>query len=313
MALKHSLVPWLGLGCAPLGNLFTAITDEDAAATVAAAWQQGIRFFDTAPQYGHGLSETRLGAALADYPRDEYTLVSKVGRVLVAPSPGAARPPSSFVDIPAVDPVFDFSRDAILRSLDDSLTRLETDRLDIVHLHDPDDHEAEALATAFPTLIELREQGVIGQVGCGMNQVAMLTRFVEQVDLDCILLAGRFTLLDRSGAQLLRTCDSYGIDVIAGGVFNSGLLANPVVGATFDYTAAPTTLVARAQALQAVCEEFLVPLPAAALQFVSRHSAVARTLVGARSAAEIEADVAYADLDIPAELWAELESVAARW
>ena len=312
MALSRPL-KWLGLGCAPLGNLFTAVSDEQAAATVAAAWQQGIRFFDTAPQYGHGLSETRLGAALADYPRDEYTLVSKVGRVLVAPQPGVARPPSGFVDIPTVDPVFDFSRDGILRSLDDSLTRLDTDRLDIVHVHDPDDHEAEALATAFPALIELREQGVIGQVGCGMNQVAMLARFVEQVDLDCILLAGRYTLLDRSGAELLAMCESLGIDVIAGGVFNSGLLANPVVGATFDYAAAPATLVARAQALQAVCEEFLVPLPAAALQFVSRHPAVARTLVGARSAAEIEADVVYADLDIPAELWGELEAVAARW
>lgn len=313
MALTPGLVPWLGLGCAPLGNLFTAVSDEAAEATVAAAWQQGIRFFDTAPQYGHGLSETRLGAALASYPRDEYTLVSKVGRVLVAPEPGAARPSSAFVDIPAVDPVFDFSRDGILRSLDDSLTRLDTDRLDIVHLHDPDDHEAEALATAFPTLIELREQGVIGRVGCGMNQVAMLARFVEQVDLDCILLAGRYTLLDRSGAELLATCESLSVDVIAGGVFNSGLLANPTVGATFDYAAAPAALVARAQALQAVCEEFLVPLPAAALQFVSRHPAVARTLVGARSAAEVEADVAYADLDIPLELWAELEAVVARW
>ena len=131
--------------------------------------------------------------------------------------------------------------------------------------------------------------------------------------MDCILLAGRYTLLDRSGAELLATCESLGIDVIAGGVFNSGLLANPVAGATFDYAAAPPELVARAQTLRSVCEEFLVPLPAAALQFVSRHPAVSRTLVGARSADEIEADVAYADLDIPDELWAELESVTARW
>lgn len=309
MAVNHSLVPWLGLGCAPLGNLFTAVTDDEAAATVAAAWDAGIRYFDTAPQYGHGLSETRLGAALADHPRDEYTLVSKVGRVLVAPAPGATRPPSGFVDIPEVDPVFDFSRDGILRSLDDSLTRLDTDRLDIVHVHDPDDHEADALATAFPTLIELREQGVIGKVGCGMNQVAMLARFVEQVDLDSILLAGRYTLLDRSGAQLLATCESYGIDVIAGGVFNSGLLADPVVGATFDYAAAPAELVERARVLQVTCAEFGVPLPAAALQFVARHSAVARTLIGARSAAEIEADIAYAEVEIPTELWAALETV----
>ncbi len=309
MALTHTL-PWLGLGTAPLGNLFAAVSDAEAAATVNTAWQHGIRYFDTAPQYGHGLAETRLGAALAAYPRDEYTLVSKVGRVLEPVVAGAARPVSSFVDLPAADLMFDYSRDGVLRSLEESLERLGADRLDIVHVHDPDAHEAEALATAFPTLIELREQGVIGQVGCGMNQVAMLARFVEQVDLDCILMAGRYTLLDRSGEALLEECQALGIDVIAGGVFNSGLLAKPVVGATFDYAAASPELVARAQALQSVCEEFFVPLPAAALQFVSRHSAVVRTLVGARSAVEIAADVAYADMDIPAELWPQLEAVA---
>ena len=301
----------LGLGCAPLGNLFAAISDDDAAATVHAAWQQGIRFFDTAPQYGHGLSEVRLGRALASFPRAELTLASKVGRVLVAPSPGVVRPPSSFVDIPQVDPVFDFSRDGVLRSLDESLVRLGVDRLDIVHVHDPDAHEAEALSTAFPALVELREQGVIGKVGCGMNQVAMLARFVERVDLDCILLAGRFTLLDRSGAALLAQCAARGVEVIAGGVFNSGLLATPVAGATFDYAAAPAELVARAQRLQAVCDGFGVPLPAAALQFVSRHPSVTHTLVGARSAAEIEADVAYADLAIDPALWPALEAAMA--
>lgn len=306
-----SVAARLGLGCAPLGNLFTAVTEADAEATVHAAWAQGIRFFDTAPQYGHGLSEVRVGRALAAFPRDEYSLVSKVGRVLVPPVPDAVRPSSSFVDIPAVDPVFDFGRDGILRSLDDSLRRLGVDRLDIVHVHDPDDHEAAALAAAFPTLIELREQGVISMVGCGMNQVAMLARFVEQVDLDCILLAGRYSLLDRSGSALLQRCAERGVEVIVGGVFNSGLLANPMVGATFDYTAAPPALVALAQALQAVCERFGVPLPAAALQFVLRHPAVTTALVGARSAAEIEADVAYASLPIDPELWSALDDVLA--
>lgn len=306
--MTDSLVSRLGLGTAPLGNLFSAVSDEDAAATVAAAWAAGIRYFDTAPQYGHGLAETRLGAALASYPREDYTLVSKVGRVLVAPAPGAARPTSAFVDIPEVDPVFDFSRDGILRSLDDSLQRLGVDRLDVVHVHDPDDHESDVLATAFPTLIELREQGVIGKVGCGMNQVAMLARFVERVDLDCLLLAGRYTLLDRSGAELLATCAARSVEVVAGGVFNSGLLAQPEVGATFDYAAAPPELVERAQALQAVCAHFDVPLPAAALQFVARHPAVTNVLVGARSAAEIEADVRYAQVEIPDELWAALDA-----
>lgn len=304
------LVSRLGLGCAPLGNLFSAISDEAAEATVHAAWQQGIRFFDTAPQYGHGLSEVRLGRALAGFPRDEYVLASKVGRVLVAPPPGVAPQPSSFVDIPELDPVFDYSRDGVLRSLSDTLTRLGVDRLDIVHVHDPDAHEAEALATAFPTLIELREQGVIGKVGCGMNQAEMLSRFVERVDLDCILLAGRYTLLDRSGVALLDQCAARGVEVIAGGVFNSGLLAAPKAGATFDYAAAAPALVERAQRLQAVCAEFGVPLPAAALQFVAAHPAIGRVLVGARSAAEIEDDIEFARMPVPSALWPALESAA---
>lgn len=298
----------LGLGTAPLGNLFTAVSDADADATVHSAWVSGIRTFDTAPQYGHGLAEVRLGRALAQYPRDQFVLSSKVGRVLVAPPAGASRPTTAFVEIPAVDPVFDYSRDGVLRSLDDTLTRLGVDRLDVVHVHDPDHHEAEALATAFPTLIELREQGVIGAVGCGMNQVEMLARFVEQVDLDCILLAGRYSLLDRTGAALLDECARRGVQVIAGGVFNSGLLAAPVEGATFDYAAAAPELVAAAQRLQSVCAEFGVPLPAAAVQFVLRHAAVTCALVGARSAEEIEADVAFAEVVIDPALWPALDA-----
>lgn len=296
----------LGLGAAPLGNLFTAITDDEATATVAAAWDGGVRFFDTAPQYGHGLSETRLGRALASYPRDEFVLASKVGRLLRRVEP---RPASAFRDIPDVDPVFDFSRDGVLRSIEESLTRLGADRLDIVHVHDPDEHEAEALATAFPALIDLREQGVIGKVGCGMNQAEMLSRFVDRVDLDCLLLAGRYSLLDRKGAALLEQCAARGVEVIIGGVFNSGLLAQPEVGATFDYVAAPAELVAQARAMQSVCGEFGVALPAAAVQFALRHPAVGVVLVGARSAEEIESDVAYADTSLPDELWPALEAV----
>ncbi len=295
----------LGLGTAPLGNLFTAITDDEATATVAAAWNGGVRFFDTAPQYGHGLSETRLGVALASYPRDQFVLASKVGRLLRRVEP---RPASAFIDIPDVDPVFDFSRDGVLRSIEESLTRLGADRLDIVHVHDPDEHEAEALATAFPALIELREQGVIGKVGCGMNQAEMLSRFVERVDLDCLLLAGRYSLLDRKGAALLEQCAARGVEVIIGGVFNSGLLARPEVGATFDYAAAPAALVEQAREMQSVCGEFGVALPAAAVQFALRHPAVGVVLVGARSAEEIEADVAYADTSLPDELWPALEA-----
>lgn len=297
----------LGLGTAPLGNLFTAIPDDDALATVRAAWEHGVRFFDTAPQYGHGLAETRLGEVLAELPRDEFVLASKVGRLLRHTD--GARPSTIFRDVPEVDPVFDFSRDGVLRSLEESLQRLRTDRLDVVHVHDPDDHEAEALASAFPTLIELRDQGVIRQVGCGMNQAAMLGRFVERVDLDCVLVAGRYSLLDRSGAALLDRCRARGVDVILGGVFNSGLLARPEVDATFDYATASPSLVAQARSMQTVCESFGVTLPEAAVQFALRHPAVSTVLVGARSVQEVVDDVSYAASSVPDDLWPALDAV----
>jgi D-threo-aldose 1-dehydrogenase len=243
---------------------------------------------------------------LADRPRHEYVVASKVGRLL---RPVRPRPATIFRDIPDVDPVFDFSRDGVLRSIEESLMRLGLDRLDVVHVHDPDDHEADALATAFPTLIELREQGVIGRVGCGMNQAEMLSRFVVQVDLDCVLLAGRYSLLDRRGAGLLDQCAAHGVEVIIGGVFNSGLLARPEVGATFDYAAAPAALVEQARAMQVVCAEHGVALPAAAMQFAMRHPAVRTVLVGARSAEEIVADVSYDAAVLPDELWQALDSV----
>lgn len=293
----------LGLGCAPIGNLFRPVTDADAAATVDAAWDAGIRLFDTAPLYGHGLSEQRLGRALAGRPRDDYVLSTKVGRLL--------RPvrmsPTLFVDVPPLEPVFDFSHDGVLRSIEESLQRLGLDRLDVVHVHDPDDREDEAMAGAFPALLELRDQGVIRAVGCGMNQWEALDRFVQHVDLDCVLLAGRYTLLDRRGADvLLPRCLDRGVGVIAGGVFNSGLLADPVPGATFDYEAAPGDLVARARELQHSCADHRVPLAAAAVQLPLRHPAVTCVVVGARSAAEITADAAHAHRPIPDELWTAL-------
>lgn len=298
----------LGLGCAPLGNLFTSIADETAIATVDAAWDAGIRLFDTAPLYGHGLSETRLGRALRHRPRDEYTLSTKVGRLLRAP----AGPPedSIFVDVPQLDPVFAYGLDDTLRSIDESLERLGVDRLDIVHVHDPDDHEAAALDGAFPALIRLRDEGVIGAVGCGMNQWQMLSRFVDWVDLDCVLLAGRYTLLDRSGADtLLPQCVERGVDVFLGGVFNSGLLADPDGNATYDYAAATPPLVERARAMRAVCERQGVTITSAALQFALAHPATTAVLVGARSPEEIRADVDDAGVAIPETLWAELDTM----
>jgi D-threo-aldose 1-dehydrogenase len=297
------------LGCAPLGNLFSAVSEEDAAATIDAAWDAGVRLFDTAPLYGNGLSERRLGATLATRPRDEYVLSTKVGRLLREPLAGAALD-TIFADAPQLDPVFAYSRDAVLRSIDESLVRLGLDRIDIVHVHDPDDHEDEALAGAFPTLIELRDQGVIGAVGCGMNQWQMLDRFVDRVDLDCVLLAGRYSLLDRSGAEvLLPHCAERGVGVVLGGVFNSGLLADPHHNTTYDYASAPDALVARAQAMARACSENGVSLTAAALQFALRHPAVSAVVVGARSADEISADVAAAAAPIPDDLWDTLAAL----
>ena len=293
----------LGLGCAPLGNLYAPIGDGEARATVDAAWNAGLRWFDTAPLYGHGLSEQRLGAALRDRPRAELVVATKVGWTLV---PGED-PQTIFVAAPALRPVHDYSTDAVRRSIDASLARTGLGRIDVLHVHDPDDHEAEALAGAFPVLHRLRDAGAIGAVGAGMNQSAMLARFVERDLVDCVLLAGRYSLLDQSGlADLLPLAAARRVAVIAGGVFNSGLLADPRPGAPFDYAPAPPDVVARAQRLRAVCARFDVPLRAAALQFPAFHPAVATVLSGARSAAEIEENVHLFALDLPSALWRAL-------
>jgi len=298
----------LGLGCAPLGNLYSAISDDVANETVDAAWQTGIRFFDTAPLYGQGLSETRLGRALRGRARDEYVVATKVGRLLREVPEGPA--PSIFVDAPALEPVRGYSRDDTLRSIEESLDRLGLDRIDVVHVHDPDDHEDEAVNGAFPALIDLRDQGVIRAVGCGMNQWQMLDRLVERVDLDCVLLGGRYTLLDRSGAdRLLPRCIERGVGVIIGGVFNSGLLVDPDHDPTYDYKAAPLELVRRARAMRDVCERHGVGLPAAALQFAMRHEAVTSVVVGARSGNEVRADVADTQVVVPDDLWDELDEL----
>jgi len=294
----------LGLGTAPFGNMFAELTEADADATVAAAWDAGVRLFDTAPFYGHGLAEERLGRALRARPRDGYVLSSKVGRVL---EPGDADP--GIFRVPrGVSPRFDYSRDGVLRSIDASLARLGVDRLDIVLVHDPDDHEQEALAGAFPTLVGLRDEGVVRAVGAGMNQHEMLGRFVAQVDVDCVLLAGRYTLLDRSGAAFLDECAARGVGVLIGGVFNSGVLAGDASRATFDYEPAAAAVVERTARLRAVCDRHDVALPAAALDFALRHPAVSAVVVGARSGAEMAADAAWAQATVPDALRTDLDA-----
>ena len=277
----------LGLGCAPLGGLYSDVSDAEARATVDRAWELGVRFFDTAPLYGSGLSEERVGAALRERPRHELFLSTKVGRL-----------------IRAGEPVFDFSLDGTLRSLEESLERLGLDRVDLALIHDPDDHYDEAVAGAYPALARLRDEGVVRAIGVGMNQWQLPARFVRETDIDCVLLAGRYTLLDRSGErELLPLCLDCDVEVIAAGVFNSGILAG---GAHYDYAPAAPELVDRARRLAETCARHGVPLAAAAVQFPARHPAVRRVLVGCRSAAEVEEDLRLAELDIPPELWDEL-------
>jgi D-threo-aldose 1-dehydrogenase len=301
----------LSFGGAAIGNLFTEVTDDEARAAIDAAWDGGIRTFDTAPHYGLGLSERRLGDALRHRPRAEYVISTKVGRLLepagVAGTPG--RDTEGFAVPARYVRRFDFSADGVRRSLEGSLRRLGLDRVDIALIHDPDDHGEQALREAYPALEKLRSEGTVKAIGVGMNEVALLTRFVTSTDIDVVLVAGRYTLLDRSAADaLLPAAVLRGVSVIAGGAFNSGLLAAPRPGATYDYNAASGELVARAIRLEQICARFGVPLRAAAARFPLTHPAVASVLIGARSAAEVTDAIRLRALDIPAALWDAIEN-----
>jgi D-threo-aldose 1-dehydrogenase len=288
-----SRLPRLGFGTAPLGNLFTAVTDEAAQDALQFAYANGMRFFDTAPQYGLGLAEQRLGVALRGFDRSEVVLSSKVGRTLDADGPEKN---DSFVELPHSNRYrWDFSRDGVMRSIEASCERLGVDHLDVVYVHDPDSHEQEATDGAFPALIELRDEGVITAVGCGMNQFEMLARFVERIDVDVILLAGRWTLLDRTGEPLLDLCAEQNVQVVCGGVFNSGLLANPSPTATFDYGVAKPELVEQAQMLAAEATRKGSTLISEAIKFPFSHPAVSSVLLGMRSAAEVTTNLAAAE------------------
>jgi D-threo-aldose 1-dehydrogenase len=293
----------LGLGCAPLGGLYEPVSEAQARATVDAAWELGARYFDTAPHYGAGVSERRVGAALRERPREEFVVSTKVGKMLVPGAPGARE----FAGEPPLGRVFDFSRDAVLRSLEGSLERLGLDRVDVVLVHDPDDHMDQAIGEALPALAALRDEGAIRAIGAGMNGAAPLARIVREADVDCVLVAGRYTLLDQSAAgELLPLCGERGVAVVPGGVFNGGVLTDPRPGAYYDYEPAPPEVLGRARRIAAVCARHGVPLPAAAMAFPRRHPAVACVLVGARSAAEVRADVADWERAVPDELWDEL-------
>lgn len=304
----------LGFGGAPVGNLYTAVTDEHAGATADAAWDTGIRYFDTAPHYGLGLSESRLGAALAARPRATFTLSTKVGRLL-EPSPARGRPAgrdTEGFDVPAAfRRVRDYSRDGVLRSLEASLRRLGLDRIDIALVHDPDDHWEEASGQAVPALCELRDQGVVGAVGVGMNQSAMLTRFVTETDVDIVMCAGRYSLLEQPAlADLLPAALRRRVGVVAAGVFNSGLLARAEVPgeATYDYQPAPPETLRRARDLAAVCRDHGTSLPAAALHFALAHPAVVSAALGMADPRHVLDNTALLDRPPPPALWEDLRA-----
>ncbi|MFG1881548.1 aldo/keto reductase [Micromonospora sp. NPDC049102] len=300
----------LGFGAAQGGNLYRATSDDEFAAAVDTAWDAGIRYFDTAPHYGLGRSERRLGAALRSRPRAEYVVSTKVGRLLV-PSPESAgeRDPEGF-DVPADHRrVWDFSRDGVLRSLEASLERTGLDRVDVVYLHDPDDHWEQAATEAVPALVELRDQGVVGAIGAGMNQSAMLARFVQETDIDVVMCAGRYTLLEQGAADdLLPAAQAAGVGVVIAGVYNSGLLARdqPPADATYNYQQAPPEVIERARRIATVCQEYGVTLPQAALAFVRRHPVVVSTVVGLRDEAQVTETLRRFDADVPEQLWVAL-------
>jgi D-threo-aldose 1-dehydrogenase len=299
----------LGLGTASIGNLYQEFDDQTASGAIDAALAAGFTYFDTAPHYGLGLAERRLGAALG--PSTDAVVSTKVGRLL---EPNDAADPGDDFGAGFAVPArwtrrWNFSRDGVLRSLDESRRRLGRDRIDVVYIHDPDDHMDEALDAALPTLVELRETGVVGAIGAGMNTSSLLTRFVETGVVDVVLLAGRYTLLEQGAADdLLPAAAAHGTSIVIGGVFNSGILtSDEVPSAThYNYKTAPEHLVQRARRLAAICRDHGVTLPAAAIQFPLADPAVGCVLVGACSAQQVEQSVAWMTSPIPADLWSEL-------
>ncbi|MFZ7089212.1 aldo/keto reductase [Curtobacterium sp. RRHDQ10] len=297
-------------GGAGIGNLARAISDEDARATVDAAWDAGVRGFDTAPHYGLGLSERRLGAALRSRPRDSYLLSTKVGRRLV-PGPGDGVDDDGFAVPNDLVRSWDASAEGVRRSLSESLDRLGLDRVDIAYLHDPDVYGLEpALATALPALAGLRDEGALRAVGVGSNSVAALSAAVDTGLVDVIMLAGRYTLLEQPAAALVARCAELGVQVVAVGVFNSGLLGVelPDASLTYDYAPVPAPLLERVLAIRSVCLEHGVTLPEAALAFPLRATAggahaVRAIAVGVQSPEQVRQNVARAGVSVPSALW----------
>ncbi|MEE1840082.1 MULTISPECIES: aldo/keto reductase [unclassified Streptomyces] len=289
-------LPRLGIGTAPLGGLFEPVGEEEAAATLRAATDAGITYFDTAPRYGHGLAEQRLGRLLAPSGGSAPVISTKTGWLL------RPRPDGSPGEV-----ITDWTERGIRESLEASLTRLGRSSVDILYLHDPDDYPDEIRRTAYPAVRRLRDEGLIRAIGFGMNHSGPLASYVAEFEVDVVLIAGRFSLLDHEAlAALLPLCARTGTAVVVGGVFNTGLLADPSPGAMFNYRPVPARALERARQCRALCEEYAVPLPAAAIQFPLLHPAVDSVVLGCRSAAEVTANAAAARFPVPDELWQRL-------
>ena len=299
----------LGLGGAPFGRLITEDEQLAAVSSIKTAMDLGIQYLDTAPLYGTGKSEHYYSEALAGVDRDDFVLSTKVGRVL-NPADSLAND-DIHVNPPPLKAEFDFSRDGVLRSIEESLRRLTLDRVDILFIHDPDDFHERAVNEAFPALAELRSQGVIKAIGVGMNYWEPLAQFAREADFDCFLLAGRYTLLDQSAlTELLPLCREKSMSIILGGPYNSGVLASDLsddAATTYFYRETPPEVLAKARRIKSVCDRHDVPLKAAALQFGLAHPAVAATIPGARSVAEVEDNFRMAGFSIPDDLWSELK------
>ena len=286
-------------GAPPSTDPHRPSAEQEAIGLIRRSLDLGVTYLDTAPMYGVGESERRYGQALRGVPRDRYVLSTKVGRVLRPDPAGSGKTTWAF----------DFSRDGARASFTSSLERLGLERVDIVFVHDPDDHYRDALAGAYPVLTELRAEGRIRAIGAGMNQWQMELAFAREGASDCFLLAGRYTLLDQTAlAEFLPYCVEHRISVVAGGPYNSGILAvGPRSGATFNYRAATPEMMDKAARIAQVCERHQVPLRAAALQFILAHPAIASVIPGARSVEEVEENVELVETPIPAALWADLK------
>jgi len=296
----------LSLGTAPLGGLFKSVSDADGEALLNSALEIGINYFDTAPQYGHGVAEIRVGKVLQS-TKLPYVIETKVGRILQKVENAELFP--WFPDAPRdVMPIFDYSADGIKRSFNESLEQMGLDHLDIVLMHDAEEHIKEAIENAFPVLAEYRSQGLIKAVGIGINYVEPALEIMKNTDLDIALIAGRYTLLDQiAHNELFPYALAHNIDITMGGVLNSGVLANPVAGATYNYLPASDEIISRAARIGNFLKERNIPLISAALQFPLRHPAVTSVLTGPRNVKELLSNVDDFNRELPIDIWAELE------